>query len=329
MTARTAAQLMMTSAAMLLLASCEPSTNTSDSRTHPEPVVVYAAQDKTYLPGLFKSFTESSGIRVVVYNTDDAVDGVIANSGSPPADVLLTGDVAGIWRAADEGALRPLAQGTFRGRLPEWLRDPDGYWAAIGFRTSVLAYDTRVAGFEAPTSYQDLAEARYRGQLCLSSSSEPTNRTVIAMLTSEMGVRPAEIVVRGWMANLAMPVYDSEDDLLKAIKSTHCQMGIVSSNKVAMLAENAEATVRPATFPLLFANIDAAGIARHARNPEAAAALIEWMLSEAAQSSYAQRTSSYSVLNSAGRTDVSRNNVSTTAWRDIDAARLAERAWYR
>jgi iron(III) transport system substrate-binding protein len=320
------------SAATLLLASCEPSTDTmstADRHALAAPVVVYATYGDSYLPEFFKAFTQTSGIRVVVHNADEVVDNVIANRGSPPADVLLTGDMTGIWRAADEGALRPVGLGAFRTRLPDWLRDPDGYWVAIGLRTSVLAYDSRIAGFEAPTSYKDLADERYRGQLCLSLSSESANHTVIAMLIDEMGVRPAEIVVRGWMDNLAMPVYKSESELLTALKSTHCQMGIVSSNQIAMMADSTEAIVRPAAFPVLFANIEGAGIARHARNPEAAAALIEWMLSDAAQSGYSQRTFSYSVIDADKLIDVSRKNVSATGWRDADAVKLAQRAGYR
>jgi iron(III) transport system substrate-binding protein len=326
---RVAAQAVMTSVISLLLVSCEPSTTPTNGRVLAEPVVVYATYGETYLPEFFEAFTESSGIRVVVRNADEVVDDVIANRGSPPADVLLTDDVTGIWRAADVGALRPVALSESQDLLPEWLRDPDGYWVAVGFRTSVLAYDSRVSGFEAPTSYKDLADERYRGQLCLSSSSGSANRTVIAMLISEMGVRPAEIVVRGWMANLAMPVYDSEDELLEALRSTYCQMGIVSSNNIALTEDDAEAIVPRAAFPVLFANIEGAGVARHARNPDAAAALIEWMLSAEAQSSHSQHTFSYSVLESDAHADVSRENVSTTGWQDSDAARLAQRAGYR
>ena len=163
---RVAAQLITASVTALLLVSCERATDTTDatdtteSRRRAEPVVVYAAQGVTYTPEFFEDFTKSSGIRVVMHKADDVVDKVVANSGSPPADVLLTDDVTGIWRAADEGALRPVAVGNAGVRLPQWLRDPDGFWVATSFRTSVLAFDSRVTGIEVPGSYQDLAEGR-------------------------------------------------------------------------------------------------------------------------------------------------------------------------
>ena len=89
----------------LLLVSCEPTATTPVSRSTSNPVVVYASyEDEGYLPDLFSVFTEATGIRIVVKHTKSAVDEVIANHGSPSADVLLTREVVGVWRAADEGA---------------------------------------------------------------------------------------------------------------------------------------------------------------------------------------------------------------------------------
>ena len=315
----------------LLLSSCERLTNAPASDIRPDPVVVYAAHDgQSDLPELFDAFTAKTGIRVTVRHAEGIVDEVIDNNGSPPADVLLTRDVAGIWRAADEGALRPLTAGSNRERLPAWLRDPDDYWIAISYRTSDIAYDSRVVEFVVPESYEDLAAQRFRGQLCLSSSSESANRAVVAMLIDELGVRPAEIVVRGWMANLAMPVLDSEMKLLEAIQSAKCQIGIVSSVGVAKaMAANVNNVVRAAAFADVYADIEGVGIARHARNPEEAATLIEWMLSDEAQVSHSKRTFSYLALDPNGRADVSRQNISTVGRHTEDAVRLVERAGYR
>lgn len=315
--------------AALLLISCGPGEKPADRAPIVEPVVVYADFGGDDLSEFFRSFTDSSGIRVVVYESDEAVDSVVANSGSPPADVLLTRDITGIWRAADEGALRPIDSGALAGRVPDGLRDPDGYWVAIGPRTSLLVYDNRESGFVPPTSYEDLADERYHGQLCLSLSSDSANQTVIAMLINELGVRPAEMVVRGWMANLAVPVFATEAELIRALRSTMCQMGLVSSKAVATMADSTAAVLQPADFGVLFANAEGVGIARHARHPDAAAELIEWWLAEQPQADYVARTHSVSVFDADGLSDVSNSNVSTIGWLSIDAAKLAERAGYK
>ena len=90
--------------AVSILLACE-------SRTSIPPVVVYAnAEDESLLLTWFAEFTDETGIPVTVKYGDSSAntDAVIANTGLPPADVLLTNSVADIWRAADEGALRPL-----------------------------------------------------------------------------------------------------------------------------------------------------------------------------------------------------------------------------
>jgi hypothetical protein len=69
------------------------------------PVVVYAAyQDKTYLPDLFREFTRATGNLVIVRNgtVPGIVDDVLQDRVVPPADVLLTPSVSGVWRAAEE-----------------------------------------------------------------------------------------------------------------------------------------------------------------------------------------------------------------------------------
>jgi len=111
---------------------------------HPEPVVVYASYaDEAYLPALFAGFTRETGTRVTVRHADAMaiVDKVIENRGSPPADLLLTANVNGVWRAADEGALRPLGSDVVQQRVPAQLREPDGYWTAVSFRTAQIVFD--------------------------------------------------------------------------------------------------------------------------------------------------------------------------------------------
>jgi iron(III) transport system substrate-binding protein len=291
-------------------------------------VVVYASyEDESYLPEYFSAFTESTGIRVVVKHTKSAVDEVIADHGSPPADVLLTREAVGVWRAANEGALRPLGLGDGESRLPAWSRDPDGYWAAFSFRPSLLVYDSRVANIEVPASYEELADEQFRGRLCLSSSSATTNRTVIAMLINELGERPAEIVVRGWLQNLATPVFSTDDELLRAIESAQCAMGIVASDSYSGFARDSD-YMRSADFAQLYTNIEGVGIARHARSPEAALKLIVWMLSDAAQVRHSAGRLTLSVTDTARQPSISRENISAVAARNEDASKLAERAGY-
>ena len=275
-------------------------------------VVIYAAQaDETYLPSLFANFTRETGILVTVRHgeAEQIIDDVIADRGSPPADVVISADVVGVWRAADEGALRPL-DSQITERVSAHLSDPDGYWVAAAVHTVAIAYDSRTVEESSLDSYETLADEDFRNELCLSSSTLPGNRAVVAMLIDKLGTRPAELIVRGWVANLAQPVFDSQAELVAAIDRGSCGVGIVSLPAQA----NSDATRLFIPNPAYF-DIEGVAVARHARSPDAAARLIDWFLA----STPATRQTAGSGI----------DNVSVVAWRAEDAEKLAERARYR
>lgn len=327
-TRRPAAQCVCT-VAMLSLVACgeEPAPTLAEDRA--EPLVVYADyDDEGYLPELFGGFTTQTGIRVTVRHAaaETIVNDVIANRGSPPADVLLTPTVFDIWMAADDGALRPLDSTRLPTQIPAALRDPDGLWVAASFHTAVIAYDPKRVGVESLERYESLAEEDFRGQLCLSSSNIPVNRLLIAMLIDDLGVRPAEIVVRGWIANLALPVFDTEEQLIDAIVAGRCALGIVSSKAVTTTA-----VVEPDTA---YADIEGVGIARHARQPDVAMQFIEWFLSTQIQARHQEGAKRFAASPAAWGdhrpdTRLSDRDVGIAAWRGEDAIKLAQRAGYR
>lgn len=270
-------------AAFLLLAGAcgEPAATAPEAR--PEPIVVYAAYtDEAYLPALFANFSGETGIPVSLRYGGEAqnVSDVIGNRGSPPADVLLASTVQGIWRAADEGALRPLQSRLVEENIPAVLRDPDDYWVATGVEFAVVA--ARPGKVDVASDYEQLGAPGLAGQLCLSASSDPINRSVIAHLIADHGTRPAELIVRGWMRNLARPPFETDASLLQAITSGNCAFGLVSSSAARKFAVDVSTPV-PA-----FAGIEAVGIARHARSPDAARRLIEWLTGPEAQRNHAR-----------------------------------------
>ena len=269
----------------LAASSCErPTGETPEPASRPEPVVVYASyDDENYLPSLFADFTRETGIPVTVRHRPEyrIVGEVIANKGAPPADLLLTRSVHGAWRAADEGALRPLQLPEVTRGVPGWLRDPDDYWTAIGFSpVSVVCNAKRQADCDAVEAYPDLGNPGFEERLCLSASSLAVNRTLIAGLIADHDLRPAELIVRGWITNLALPPFDSEAALLQAIEAGSCGLGVVSGLAVHDFNRPTVAASWPQRG---YFDVVAVGINRHARSPDAARRLVEWLLGAAAQ----------------------------------------------
>ena len=292
-----------------------------------EPVVVYASYaDKDYLPALFEAYTAASGVVVIVRQGEAAaiVDDVIANEISPPADVLISPTVRGVSRAAETGALRPIYSAVVDERVAPALRDPDGFWTALSYRFAALAYRDGAIADPASVDPISLADPGFRGRLCLSSSAGGMNRTLIAALIGQLGVRDAELVVRGWIANLGRPVFATEGELWAALETGECSIGLVASLAVSRVPESKAGWIRTLDLAPEYVAIEGIGIARHARNPDGALDLVEWLLSQDIQARHAAAVHAHPAIEPfPGST-----NVGAAAWLDGDAVKLAERARY-
>lgn len=315
--------------ALALSACSRPAEESTVAAARPEPVVVYASfEDENYLPSLFDDFTRETGIPVTVRHRPEhqIVGEVIANKGAPPADLLLTRSVHGVWRAADEGALRPLQSDTIATTVPRWFRDPDGYWTGIGFQsTEVVCGAERRSDCDAVEAYEDLGKAEFRGRVCLSASSLAVNRTLVAGLIADRGARPAELVVRGWVANLALPPLESEAALLQAVEAGTCGLAVVSGGAIHDYGKPTIATAWPK--PGYF-DVWAVGINRHARSPDAARSLAEWLVGDHAQVKQSEAAGQRPVT-SAGKFELPEagmRNAAIFGFHAADAAKLAERA---
>jgi len=320
-------------ASLVLLAACEQTPEPDINAASRDPVVVYyAGEDDAHLRRILDHYTNVSGVRVIVRrgSPKGIVDDLIANDINPPADVLVTMSIVDISRAAEEGALRPFFSPAIKEQIPVWLRDPDDLWVGLSYRTAVIAHGANMVDAPELATYAILAEAGFSGQLCMSSSRNVVNRSVVAMLIDSMGVKPAEIVVRGWMANLALPVIETEDQLVDALRSGECQFGIASSSAIgkANAASPGAALIFSTPVPAQV-DIEGVGIARHAHNPNGAAALVDWLFQADAQSQFAKSTWSHPAIGAeVSSQEMGARNIGLASWHAEDAAKLAERARY-
>lgn len=314
----------------LFVPSCLASCESGEPPVRHEPIVVYASYtDERYLPGLFAGFTDETGIPVTVTHDVSEVHTrkLILNIGSPPADVFLSRSVADLWRAADEGALRPIVAANLV-QVPAALRDLDGLWTAINYQQSVIAY-RREADGPLPIGLVDLADAVYKGRLCVSSAALPANRLILAMMIADLGTKQAERAVRSWMQNLAAGPFESDEELLTAIDSGTCEFAIVSGWAAgSALQSQADLAIRVIRPQPAYTQIEGIGVARHSRYPDAAQQLVNWMLSETVNQQHAQMVNAIPVI---GTTLAAEGGQvpAVAGWNNEEARLLAERAGYR
>jgi iron(III) transport system substrate-binding protein len=244
-------------------------------------------------------------VEVVSGDSSELTDAIIRKQESPRADVLITSSVIDIWRASDQGALRPLRENALQ-KLPEELRDPDGTWVALDSQPLSIAItpgavDVGIGRFE------DLGASDFAGQLCLTTAQLPRNQVLVAMLIEDLGLKTAERAVRAWARNLAVPPFASDEELLSALRAGRCKVAIISG--FPEVPDLKLVAPQPA-----YADIRGIGVARHARQPDAAHALVESLLNANPDIGLAATN---------GR------NIGLAGWRAEEVRLLNERAGYR
>ena len=160
-------------------------------------------------------------------------------------------------------------------------------WHALAGRARIAVYNRNLADASQVATvvdYGSIGDDVWRGKVCLSASGVQGNRSLIAFLIMNHGARNAELIVRGWQANLAAPVFGDDAELLQAIAEGNCAIGIADSNDLAAFVRSRPGTPVAAQWfadgSPAYLDVTGAGVTRHAENPEGATLLLEWLTSE-------------------------------------------------
>ena len=333
--------------AILTLGACggNQGEGTAESAADKKPVVVYSARAEQLIKPIFDAYTAKTGVPVN-YMTDSEqplIQKLKAEGATSPADMLLTVDAGNLWYAAEEGVLRPTYSEVLESNIPAHLRDPESQWFAMSVRARTIVYDTRKVDPAELVGYAGLADEKWQGKLCLRTSAKVYNQSLVAMMIAQLGERDTEIAVRGWVNNLATSVFANDTKLIEAIVAGQCQVGIVNTYYFGRLQrENSDIPVAifwpSSETGGVHVNVSGAGVTRHAKNPEGAKALLEWMSGEAGQRLLGGENLEYpanpvvesnSLVAAWGEFDASPMNVAQAGYFQADAVKLMDRANYR
>jgi iron(III) transport system substrate-binding protein len=265
-------------------------------------LVVYSARIESFIKPLFDDYSKEGGVKIkfITAEAGPLLQRLKAEGKNTPADLLITVDAGNLWQAKQEGLLQPVTSRTLQENVPSHLRDPDNQWFGLSVRARTVAYSTRRVKPSDLSTYQDLADPRWKGRLCLRTSKKVYNQSLVAMLIAEMGEAEAEKVVKGWVANLAVPVFSSDVQVLEAIAAGQCDVGLVNTYYFGSLLRNQPDLPVALFWPNqattgVHVNISGAGITRYAKHPAAAKALLEWLSSDKAQGIFASSNMEYPV----------------------------------
>lgn len=267
-----------------------------------EQVVVYSARIEQLIKPMFDAFTNETGIQVK-FTTDK--EGALlarlkAEGKKTPADVLITADVGNLWEAARTGVLKSVSSPILEANIPTYLRDPQGQWFGLSVRARTIVYNTQKVKPSDLSSYEDLADPKWKGRLCLRTSKKVYNQSLVAMMIAEHGEAETEKIVRGWVANLATDPLPDDTRALEFVAAGRCDVTLVNTYYYGRLMESNPALPLAIFWPNqsnsgVHVNISGAGITQFSKNERSAIKLLEFLSSEKAQNLFADVNMEYPV----------------------------------
>jgi len=271
-----------------------------------ENVVVYSARNEQLIKPLFDAYTRDTGVQIKFITDKEGplMARLKAEGRNPPADVLLTVDAGNLWQAAEEGLLRRIQSETLQANVPAHLRDPNNEWFGLSVRARTLVYNTNMVKPADLSTYEDLANPKWKGRLCLRTSKKVYNQSLVAMMITEYGEGKTEDMVRGWIANLATSPFPDDTKAMEAVAAGQCDVTLVNTYYFGRLMAKQPNLPLAIFWPNqnlknkaagVHVNISGAGVTRYARNPAGAQKLIEWLSSDKAQNLFADVNLEYPV----------------------------------
>ncbi|MEM9532797.1 MAG: Fe(3+) ABC transporter substrate-binding protein [Pseudomonadota bacterium] len=287
------------------VATDQPSANASTGENGGE-VNLYSSRHYDTDLRLYDDFTAATGIKVnlIEAGADELIERIKNEGAFSPADVLLTVDAGRLWRAEQAGVLQPVESDMLTNRVPENLRHPDGLWFGLSKRARVIVYN-KEAGRPAPLdTYEDLADPAHRGRVCIRSSGNIYNISLLAGLVARLGSEAAESWAKGVVENFARPPQSNDTGQLRAVASGECGIAVVNTYYLARLAasddpaEQAVANAVGIIFPNqetsgTHVNISGGGVVTTSPNRNNAVKFLEYLTSDQAQRYFANGNNEY------------------------------------
>jgi iron(III) transport system substrate-binding protein len=295
---------------------------------------VYTARKEELIRELFAEFTKTTGIKIN-FISDEASKLIarIENEGSAtPADLLMTSDIMTLNLAKKKDILAPVHSKMLQEAIPGYLRDIDSEWFGLTIRARVILYAKDKIKPSEISDYEDLALPKWKNQILIRSSKNVYNQSLVAYMIEARGIEETRKWIRGLVSNFTRRPQGGDTDQIKALISGEGSIAIANTYYFARLIESDKQVAEKVgiIFPNqnnrgTHINISGAAVVKHAKNPENAIKLLEFLASPKAQYIYAKQNHEYPVLSGVESSAILKNWGSYKA-DEVSLSTIAEHA---
>ncbi|MEX0385741.1 Fe(3+) ABC transporter substrate-binding protein [Spiribacter onubensis] len=300
---------------------------------------------------LYSAFEDRTGVEVNVLqgDSDQLIERIEREGEASPADVFMTVDAARLRRAEEAGILAPVESEVLMERIPSELRHPDDLWFGLSERVRVVYYDTEVYDEPPLERYEELADPRFEGEICIRSSNNDYNQSLVASLIEANGVEATEEWAEGLVDNMARTPQGGDTDQIRAVAAGECSIGVGNHYywvRLSLSDDPADQAVAE-RVGMIFPNQDGRGTHRNiggaamvagAPHPEAAREFLEFLVSDEAQKLFSAGNNEFPAVEGVDPIAVLEPyvgyklddlNVAVLGENNAEAVRLMDRAGWR
>jgi len=296
-------------------------------------VNIYSARHYPADDQLFSRFTDETGIAVnqIKGTGEELMERIKLEGEECPCDLFITVDAGNLWRAQDQGIYQPVHSAELEKHIPAYLREPTGLWFSFTKRARVFVYDEAKVKADDLSTYEELAEAKWKKRVLIRSSNNIYNQSLVASIIHNDGPEAAQAWCNGIVANMARTPKGGDIDQINALVAGEGDIAISNTYYFArMLSGDDDALKAKLKSCRVFfpnqgdrgthVNVSGAGMAKYAPNQGNAIKFLEYMISPEAQEIFAGANFEYPVRDGAEKAAV------IAAWGDFkeDAINVVE-----
>ena len=270
-----------------------------------DEVNIYSHRQPELIQPLLDRFTAETGIAVNVAFVDKGMaERLKAEGDRSPADLVLTVDIGRLIELVGAEVLQPVQDATLAANIPAEYRDPGNLWFGLTTRARIVyAAKDRVQPGEV-TTYEDLADPKWQGRLCMRSGVNDYNVALTAAYLLHHTPEETTTWLTGLKANLAHKPNGGDRDQVKSIWAGECDIAVGNTYYIGQMLTDPEqkdwAEAVRIDFPVFAGggthmNISGIAMTRAAPNKAAALKLMEWLSSDEAQKIYAETNHEFPV----------------------------------
>ena len=258
---------------------------------------------------LYKDFEIETGIKVnlVEGKGKQLLERIKSEGRNSKADIFITADAGNLWKAQQAGIFTPISSSSLTSKVPNYFRDPQNHWFGFSKRLRVIMYNKNKVSASQLSTYEDLANSKWKGKIAIRSSSNIYNQSLVSWLVAKNGQQAIDQWSKAIVANMARKPQGGDTDQIKAVAAGIADIAVANTYYLGRLGSSSNPQDK-AIFDQIkvffpnqsgsgaHVNISGGGVLKNAPNKAGAIKFLEYLVTPSAQRFFANGNNEYPVV---------------------------------